>query len=105
MRVIVNNKPLKTGVANNFFTRLKGLLGRRFMPAGEALVIYPCNSIHTFFMKFNIDVVFLDKNLMIKRVIRNLKPFRAVPYVKGAYYAVEMAGGTLPEYFTMDIST
>jgi len=47
--------------AGSFWQRMKGLLGRRGLPAGQALFLEPCNSIHTFFMGFPIDAVFLDK--------------------------------------------
>ena len=46
-------------------TRAKGLLGRAGMDPGEALWIVPCSSIHTFFMRFPIDVLFLDEKLTV----------------------------------------
>jgi uncharacterized membrane protein (UPF0127 family) len=64
-------------VADTPFSRLRGLLGRRSLRAGEALLLRPSPSIHTFFMRFAIDVVFLDADLRVLRVVEALKPWRA----------------------------
>ena len=63
-------------LADNSLKRLKGLLGRKDFTAGEALIIKPCSSIHTFFMQFAIDVIFLDKDNRIIKTMSHLKPFR-----------------------------
>lgn len=76
-------------------TRTRGLLGRTSMDAGEGLWIVPCPMIHTFFMKFPIDVVFLNRRLEVVRVIENLKPWRLSPWVLRAHSALELAGGAL----------
>lgn len=57
---------------------MKGLLGTRFLKEGEGLLIIPCNSIHTFFMRFPIDVVFLDKKSVILNIQQFVHPFRMV---------------------------
>ncbi|MDA3895033.1 MAG: DUF192 domain-containing protein [Desulfobacteraceae bacterium] len=62
--------------ANSFFQRMQGLLGRSAMKDGEGLYISKCHSIHTFFMKFSIDIIFIDKEFRVKKVITCLKPFR-----------------------------
>jgi uncharacterized membrane protein (UPF0127 family) len=64
-------------LADSLLKRMKGLLGRREMPAGEALWIKPCMSIHTFLMKFPIDVAFLDKKNRVIVAIKDLQPNRA----------------------------
>ena len=56
--------------------RTKGLLGSKDFKEGEGLLITPCNSVHTFFMRFAIDVVFLDKENSVVKVVRSMKPFR-----------------------------
>lgn len=63
-------------VANSFGSRLKGLLGKKSIPNDLALWIPRCDSIHTFFMKFPIDVVFVDGNFVVRRLYRNLLPWR-----------------------------
>jgi len=75
-------------------TRRRGLLGRDRLDAGSALVISPCFSIHTAFMRFSIDVVFLDKNGVVLRVVHRLGPWR-VAIAPGARLVVELPAGAL----------
>jgi len=75
--------------------RLKGLLGRESMTPGEALHIAPCNSIHMFFMKFAIDVAFLDRERKVVRAIHTIKPWRATRIYFDAFSALELPAGTL----------
>lgn len=65
------------------------------MPPSSALWIEPCNSIHMFFMRFPIDAVFLDRQGRVKRVLRELKPWRVSPLVFGARTVVELPAGTV----------
>lgn len=65
----------RVNVARSFFQRTKGLLGRNSMERGEGLYISKCASIHTFFMKFAIDVLFLDKDMIVTRAIIGIKPY------------------------------
>src|SRR5262245_53197207 len=64
-------------VADSVFRRLRGLLGRRSLSPGDGIVLRPGWSVHTIFMLFSIDVVFLDGNQVVVKVVRNLKPWRA----------------------------
>jgi uncharacterized membrane protein (UPF0127 family) len=75
--------------------RLRGLLGRRSLPEGQALLIEPCTSIHTFFMRFPIDAAFLTRDLRVLRAIPALKPWRATGFYPRAAIAVELPAGTL----------
>ena len=75
--------------------RLRGLLGRSTFPEGEALVIAPCNAIHTFFMKFPIDAVFLDGGGRVVRTVRELRPWRATRVHPAAAQVVELPAGTV----------
>jgi uncharacterized membrane protein (UPF0127 family) len=63
-------------VADRPHTRLRGLLGRRQLLAGEGLLLRPAPSIHTWFMRFDIDVVFMDTDLRVLDVISSLRPWR-----------------------------
>jgi len=65
-------------IAESFFERGIGLLGRAQLLEGQALWIRPCNNIHTMFMKFSIDCIFLDRKLEVKKIAQNVKPFRLV---------------------------
>ncbi len=85
----------KARVADTFWTRLVGLLNRKSLEKGEALILKPCSSIHTFFMRFSIDALFLDKNSKVIGIIHAIKPFRISPVYFGAYLAIELAAGTL----------
>ena len=73
-------------------TRNRGLLGRTGLPAGTALVIAPCNSVHTFFMKFTIDVIFVARNGTVRHISRGLRPWRLAASPR-SYAVVEMAAG------------
>jgi uncharacterized protein len=79
-------------VADRPFGRMKGLLGRRALPAGEGLLLRPASSVHTFFMRFAIDVVFLDRDLRVLSIARNLRPWRAAGR-PGARAALELSAG------------
>lgn len=63
-------------VAERPLARMRGLLGRRSLPHDEGLLLRPASSIHTWFMRFAIDAVFLDSELVVLGVARNLKPWR-----------------------------
>lgn len=82
-------------VAGSFFSRMFGLLGKKELKLGEALVIKPCNSIHTFFMRFAIDVLFVDKNLRVIKLITRLKPFRASAIYPQADLVIELPAGNI----------
>src|SRR5262245_26606982 len=79
-------------VADSLLRRLRGLLGRRSLNPGDGIVLRPGWSLHTVFMLFSIDVVFLDGNQVVIRVVRNLKPWRAAT-CRGARDVVELAAG------------
>jgi uncharacterized membrane protein (UPF0127 family) len=81
--------------ANTILGRMKGLLGRSEFPAGEGLWIEPCASIHTFFMRFPIDVLFTSTDRRVLRTYRALPPFRITPWVPGARAVLELPAGTL----------
>ena len=62
-------------IATSFAARSKGLLGRRGLPKDGGMLIDPCPSVHTWFMRFPIDVVFLDKKNRVVGLRRNVKPW------------------------------
>jgi uncharacterized membrane protein (UPF0127 family) len=75
--------------------RLRGLLGRDGLAEGDALAIEPCTSIHTFFMRFAIDVVFVARDGRAVRAISSMKPWRATRIYPAAALVVELPAGTL----------
>lgn len=84
-------------------SRSKGLLGRESMEPGEALWIVqfpfarfvPCPTIHTFAMKFSIDVLFLDGGLAVSKVMEDMRPGRLSPWVPSARSILELPAGAL----------
>jgi uncharacterized membrane protein (UPF0127 family) len=76
-------------------TRVKGLLGRRSLEPGEGLA-FKERSVHTFFMRMPIDVVFLDRDLRVVKVAARVGPWR-VAGAKGARYVIEIAPGRAAE--------
>jgi uncharacterized protein len=82
------------GLADNVFSRFMGLMFRRDLPAGHGLAIRPCNSIHMFFMRFPLDVVFVDGDGRVVRVLDAIRPWRLSSVVRGAKAAIELPAGT-----------
>ncbi len=82
-------------------SRRIGLLKHKTLEPGEGLWIYPTQAIHTFGMKFPIDVAFLDGGLRVKRVYHRLVPYRLTSLVWGARSALELASGSLASTGTM----
>ncbi|MEK7233397.1 MAG: DUF192 domain-containing protein [Elusimicrobiota bacterium] len=85
----------KVEKADTAASRGRGLLARASLAADEGLWIVPCPMIHTFFMKFPIDVIFLDSGLTVRRVIEDLRPWRLSPWVLSARSVLELKGGVL----------
>ncbi|HUQ23511.1 MAG TPA: DUF192 domain-containing protein [Gaiellaceae bacterium] len=72
--------------------RMRGLLGRAGLPEGEGILLRPAGSIHTFFMRFAIDAVFLDRELVVVGIEPALGPWRTAAR-RGAKAVVELASG------------
>lgn len=82
----------RCALAHSAPRRMKGLLGRRELPRGEGVHLQPASSVHMFFMRFPVDVVFLDRDLRVVHVRPSLKPWR-VAGKRGATSALELAEG------------
>ena len=82
-------------VADTARARLVGLLGRASLALGDGLVIEPCWSVHTCFMRFAIDVLFLDANGVVLRAVPALAPWRAASGGLKARRTVELPAGTI----------
>lgn len=82
-------------VAASIFSRIIGLLGKSGLKKEEALILKPCNSVHTFFMRFSIDVLFIDKRYRIIRAISSLRPFHITSLYFKAALAIEMPAGII----------
>jgi uncharacterized membrane protein (UPF0127 family) len=82
----------RCALADDPWTRMRGLLGRRGLDPDEGLLIRPTNAIHMLFMRFAIDAVFLDEELAVLRVVPELKPWRMAAE-RGAKAVLELPAG------------
>jgi len=82
----------RCSIADSFVRRLRGLLGRRRLARGEGLLISPSSSIHTCFMRFPIDAVFLDRGFRVVQVSPNVRPWRLAG-ARRARLVLELAAG------------
>jgi len=80
----------KVKIAQDYKSRSVGLLNRASLTSGEGLLIKPCNSIHTFFMRFPIDVLFLDRKGKVVKVRKSLGPWRLCAASKSGYMTLEL---------------
>ncbi|AEI41592.1 DUF192 domain-containing protein [Paenibacillus mucilaginosus] len=81
--------------AKTFMQRLRGLMFSKELPEGTGLHIRPCRSIHTFFMRYAIDVLYLDENDTIVGMQEKLPPGRVGPLVPRAVSVIELPAGSL----------
>jgi uncharacterized membrane protein (UPF0127 family) len=79
-------------VADTPFARMRGLLGRRELSSGEGVLLRPAASIHTFFMRFPIDAVFLGADGEVLRVAPSVRPWRTAAR-RGARAVLELSAG------------
>jgi uncharacterized protein len=99
MRII--NETRNTVLAENalraadFLSRLIGLLKRNNLAKGEGLILDPSNSIHSFFMRFSFDAVFVDKEHKVIGLLRSFKPFRVSPIFLTSRLTLELPVGTI----------
>jgi len=82
-------------VARSFVARGRGLMGRAELPAGTGMLIEPCSSVHSFFMRFPIDVVFADRAHKVVGLAPAMAPNRPYAGAWRARYVVELPAGTI----------
>ncbi len=82
-------------LADGPWSRLKGLLGRRGLDAGQGMLLTRCKGVHMWGMKFAIDVVFLDTRGTVVAAYPGLAPGERTPIHRGACFALELPAGTL----------
>lgn len=80
---------------DTFLARLSGWMFRARPGEDEALLLTPCDSIHTCFMRFPIDILFLDPDGLILARYDRVAPWKYIPRIRGARSAIEFPGGTL----------
>lgn len=84
-------------LADNFFSKAIGLIGRKGLLKGEGLHIIPCSSIHSFFMKFAFDVVFINKKNEVVYLIKNMPAWKISKICFSAHSVVELPAGIINE--------
>ena len=77
------------------WSRMVGLLGRRRLPKDEGLLVVPCTAIHTMFMLFPIDVLYLDREHTVVKAVRALRPFRFSACLRGGHSVLELPVGAI----------
>ena len=92
-KFFINGQNLEVEIAKTFLSRLRGLMGRKNLKKGRGLLLEPCNSIHMLFMRFSIDVIYLDKEFCIKKIARNVLPWIGMSFCFGAWGALEIPSG------------
>ena len=85
----------EVSVANTFLKRLVGLLGRKGLPPQQGLIIKPSKMVHTFFMNFSLDLIFLDKQNRIVELVERIPPYRISPFVVKAEKVIELKAGII----------
>lgn len=99
--MIIVNKDRRTTlgeaieVAATAAQRVRGLLGRDCLIEGEGLLFKRCSSLHTFFLSFPIDIVFLDSNRKVLKAVAGVRPFRLVAAPLRAHYAIQLPEGSI----------
>ena len=81
--------------ADTFLKRAIGLLGHKSLDKENCMWFDDCVWIHTFGMRFSLDVIFVDKNMVVKKVLRNVRPGRITMPVFSASSAFEFSAGSL----------
>ena len=87
----------KHTIADTFLTRMIGLLNKKTLPFDEALIISRCQSIHMLFMRFSIDVIFVDKSDHVVGLVERITPFRLSRIFFQSSYVVEVAQGIIEQ--------
>jgi uncharacterized membrane protein (UPF0127 family) len=83
----------KVRVARRFSTRWRGLMFYPQMPGIDGMLLYPCNWVHMFWMRFALSLIYLDRDGRILRVVAKIVPNKIGPVVNGAYYVLETDPG------------
>jgi uncharacterized membrane protein (UPF0127 family) len=82
-------------VASTFWGRLRGFIGRAEPKRGEGLLLLRCDAVHTFWMSFDLDVLFLDEKGRVLELVRSLAPWKRTRRIPGAQYVLEVPAGTI----------
>jgi uncharacterized membrane protein (UPF0127 family) len=82
-------------IANTPLKRIKGLLGKKVFLPNQAIILDPCNSVHTFFMRFALDILFVDKDYKVIKALPKFDPNRITPIYWHSRRVIELSAGKL----------
>ena len=101
---LTNNHILAENVllSDSFLERLRGLLGRESLEKNHAMILRPSNSVHTFFMRFPIDVLFVDRNNKVIKIANNLGPYKATGIYFKSAFVIELPSGVIGSTHTVE---
>ena len=88
---------LRLGVADNFVSRFRGLMLRKSLDGIDGLLLSPCSSVHMCFMRFPLDIVYLDEDYRIIKIVPRLNPWLGMSCCPRAKAAIELAAGRSAE--------
>ena len=91
--IIADNLEMK----DSYLGRLIGLLGKKELKKGQGIILKPCAQIHTCFMRFGIDVVFISEDLKVLKIIKNMGSWHFSPIVLKSLYTLEVAAGEIKD--------
>jgi hypothetical protein len=91
--IIANNLEMK----DTFLGRLIGLLGKKGLNKGQGIILKPCSQVHTCFMAFAIDVVFISKDFKVLKIIKDMRAWKFSPIVLKSMYTLEVASGEIKD--------
>lgn len=89
---------IKIDLCSTFFKRLRGYMFQREQGPNEGKWLTPCNGVHMFFMKFPLDILFIDKENHIVAMYANVQPWSKPISVKHAFATIELPAGTINRY-------
>lgn len=89
-------------IADTLLKRVKGLLGKKNFLPGQALILEPCSSVHTFFMHFPIDLLFVDNNYKVIKALPGIIPNRLSCIYWNSRLVIELPSGTIKLTKTCD---
>ncbi len=99
LKIRYKNKTLSENilVADTLWSRLVGLMFQKQLHEADGLMLDPCRSIHTFFMRYSLDIVFMNSKNEIIKIIRGMKPWRMTWIYLSASKTLELPAGKLPQ--------
>jgi len=99
MRIVNKTREIELAsharVADNVWTRGRGLIGTRPLQPGEGLIIRPCKGVHTWFMSYPIDVIYVDREERVVALDPEMRPWRVGRPRARSRYVIELPAGTI----------